>query len=142
MERSLILVKPDAVLKGVGTAILSRIESQGLKLVAVRMLRIDRALAEKHYAAHIAKPFFPGLLAYITSAPVIAAVFEGQDAVGRIRTIMGATDPAKAGEGTIRRDFGENIERNAIHGSDSAETAQKEIALFFKEDQLMHYERS
>jgi nucleoside-diphosphate kinase len=141
MERSLILIKPDAVQKGTATAIISRIESQGLKLIAIRMLQMEKALAEKHYAPHKERPFFPGLLTYITSAPVVAAVFEGEDAVARIRRIMGSTDPAKAEAGTIRKDFGENIERNAIHGSDSTETAAREISLFFSSDQLMHYQR-
>jgi len=141
MERSLILIKPDAVQKGMATAIISRIESQGLKLIAIRMLQMEKELAEKHYAPHKERPFFPGLLTYITSAPVVAAVFEGEDAVARIRRIMGSTDPTKAEAGTIRKDFGENIERNAIHGSDSTETAAREISLFFSNDQLMHYQR-
>jgi len=106
MEQSLILVKPDAVAQGYTGAILNRIESQGLRLVALKMLHMDKALAERHYAAHREKAFFPGLLAYITSAPVVAAVFEGENAVIRIRQIMGATDPAKAEAGTIRKDFG------------------------------------
>ncbi len=137
MERSLILVKPDAVSKGYTGAILNRIESQGLRLIALRMLHMDKALAERHYAPHREKPFFPGLLAYITSSPVVAGVFEGENAVARIRQIMGATDPAKADEGTIRKEFGLNIESNAIHGSDSPATAEKEIALFFKHDEIM-----
>jgi nucleoside-diphosphate kinase len=137
MERSLILIKPDAVGKGYSGAILNRIESQGLKLIALKMLHMDKALAERHYDPHREKPFFPGLLAYITSAPIVAAVFEGENAVTRIRQIMGATDPAKANAGTIRKDFGENIESNAIHGSDSVPTAEKEIALFFKTNELM-----
>ena len=142
MERSLILVKPDAVTRGLSGAILNRIEASGLKMVAVKMLHIDPELAARHYAAHREKPFFAGLIAYITSAPVIAAVFEGNDAVGRIRTLMGPTDPAKAEPGTLRRDFGTDIERNAIHGSDSAETAEKEINLFFDKHNIVHYERT
>lgn len=137
MEQSLILVKPDAVAQGYTGAILNRIESQGLRLVALKMLHMDKALAERHYAAHREKAFFPGLLAYITSAPVVAAVFEGENAVIRIRQIMGATDPAKAEAGTIRKDFGKNIESNAIHGSDSVATAEKEIALFFNKKEIM-----
>lgn len=137
MEQSLILIKPDAVAQGYTGAILNRIESQGLRLVALKMLHMDKALAERHYAAHREKAFFPGLLAYITSAPVVAAVFEGENAVIRIRQIMGATDPAKAEAGTIRKDFGKNIESNAIHGSDSVATAEQEIALFFNKKEIM-----
>lgn len=139
MERSLILVKPDAVLNGNASAILNRIESSGLKLIACRMLHMDEELARKHYAPHVDKPFFPSLLTYITSAPIVAAVFEGEDAVSKIRAIMGPTNPANAPEGTIRKDFGESIERNAIHGSDSVENAEKEIALFFKDCEIMKY---
>ena len=139
MERSLILVKPDAVLNGHASAILNRIESKGPKLIACRMLKMDEALARKHYAPHVDKPFFPSLLTYITSAPIVAAVFEGDNAVARIREIMGPTNPANAPEGTIRKDFGENIERNAIHGSDSVENAEKEIALFFGGYEIMDY---
>jgi len=139
MERSLILVKPDAVTRGLSGAILNRLEASGLKLVALKMLHIDQDLAGRHYGAHREKPFFAGLIAYITSAPVVAAVFEGTDAVNRIRALMGSTDPAKALPGTLRRDFGIDIEHNAIHGSDSAETAQKEIDLFFGNQELMYH---
>ena len=142
LERSLILVKPDAVQRGYSGAILARLEQNGLKMVALRMLHMDKALAEKHYAVHVSKPFFPGLLKFITSAPIVAAVFEGEDAVARIRQIMGPTDPAKAGPGTIRKDFGTNIEENAIHGSDSVETAAKEVALFFGPNEIMTYTRT
>ena len=134
MEKSLVLIKPDAMQRGLAGAIISRLEGQGLKLVALRMLHLDGALARKHYAVHKDKPFFEGLVKYIT--PIIAAVFEGKEAVGGIRKAMGATDPAKAEAGTIRADFGLDIERNAVHGSDSPETAEKEIKLFFTEDEL------
>jgi nucleoside-diphosphate kinase len=136
MERSLVLVKPDAMQIGAGGAIIGRLEKLGLKVVALKMLHMDKALAEKHYAVHRGKPFFASLVNYITSAPIIAAVFEGEEAVARIRKAMGATDPAKAGPGTIRADFGSSIERNAIHGSDSMETAEKEIKLFFADDEI------
>lgn len=136
MERSLVLIKPDAVQAGAGGAIISRLEKLGLKVVALKMLHMDKALAEKHYAVHRGKPFFASLVNYITSAPIIAAVFEGEGAVARIRKAMGATDPAKAEPGTIRADFGSSIERNAIHGSDSMETAEKEIKLFFADDEI------
>lgn len=136
MERSLVLIKPDAVQRGLAGTIISRLEGQGLKLVALKMLHMDKALAERHYAVHIGKPFFKDLIAYITSTPIVACVFEGKGAVEVIRKIMGATDPAKAEPGTIRRDFGLDVQRNATHASDSTETARKEIRLFFAEDEI------
>ncbi|MEK7354576.1 MAG: nucleoside-diphosphate kinase [Chloroflexota bacterium] len=139
MERSLILIKPDAMKRGFGGAIIGRIQERGLKLVALRMLHVDRALAERHYAVHKGKPFFEDLIKYIISAPIIAAVFEGEGAVASIRMLMGATDPAKAEKGTIRADFGSNIQENAVHGSDSPETAEKEIRLFFTGREIFGY---
>ncbi len=141
MERSLVLVKPDAVERGFSGAIISRIEAAGMKLVAMRMLRLDRFTAERHYAVHREKPFFHGLINYITSGPIVAAVFEGTDAVNAIRKVMGATNPEKAEPGTIRRDFGTNIERNAVHGSDSLTTAEQEIKLFFSSAEIQEYTR-
>lgn len=139
MERSLVLIKPDAMQRGVASTIISRLESQGLKLVAVKMLHMDKALAERHYAIHADKPFFEDLVNYITSTPIIAAVFEAEGAVEKIRKIMGATDPAKSEPGTIRKDFGLDIQQNAVHGSDSVETAEKEIKLFFTEHEIFDY---
>jgi nucleoside-diphosphate kinase len=136
MEKSLVLVKPDAMERGLATEILSRIEGAGLKLVAMRMLHMDRALAERHYAIHRDKSFFRDLVDYITSTPVVAAVFEGEDAVARVRRVMGATDPAQAEEGTIRRDYGLDIQRNSTHASDSVENAEKEISLFFRKSEM------
>ena len=136
MERSLVLIKPDAMQAGAGGAIISRLEKLGLRVVALKMLHMDKALARKHYAVHRDKPFFASLVNYIASAPIIAAVFEGEGAVAKIRKAMGATDPAKAEPGTLRAEFGSSIERNAIHGSDSAGTAEKEIRLFFSEDEI------
>jgi nucleoside-diphosphate kinase len=136
MGRSLVLVKPDAVRNGQGDEILGRLERLGLKLVARKALHMDRELAERHYAVHKDKPFFTELVEYMTSAPIIAAVFSGEGAIARIREAMGATDPSKADKGTIRADFGLGVTRNAVHGSDSAETAEKEISLFFSEDEL------
>ena len=136
MERSLVLIKPDAMSRGLAGAIIGRLEARGLKLVALKMLHMDEALAKRHYAPHCNKPFFPGLVAYISSAPIIAAVFEGRGAIELIRRSMGATDPAKAEPGTIRADFGLDIEHNAVHGSDSAATAEEEIRLFFEEDEI------
>ena len=139
MERSLVLIKPDATQRGLSGTIISRLEKQGLKLVALKMLHMDKALAKQHYAIHSSKPFFKGLVNYISSAPIIAAVFEGEGAVEIIRELMGATDPAQAGAGTIRGDFGLDIERNVIHGSDSVETAEEEIKLFFSENEIFSY---
>ena len=136
MERSLVLIKPDAMQRNAGGTIISRLEEQGLKVAAAKMIHMDKALAERHYAVHKDKPFFANLVKYITSAPIIALVFTGDEAVERIRKAMGATDPAKAEPGTIRKDFGTDIERNTVHGSDSVENAEKEIALFFAEDEI------
>jgi len=138
MEKSLVLIKPDAMERGLATVILSRLEAAGLKLIALRMLHLDKALAERHYAIHREKPFFKDLVDYIISIPIVAAVFEGEDAVNRIRQLMGATDPAKADAGTIRKDFGLDVQRNATHASDSPENAVKEINLFFTEDELFN----
>ena len=136
MERSLVLVKPDAMQRGLAGTIISRLETNGFRLVALKMLLMDEALAEKHYAVHIDKPFFKRLVNYISSAPIITAVFEGERAVEAIRKLMGATDPAKAEAGTIRGDFGLDIESNAVHGSDAVETAKEEIRLFFSENEI------
>ncbi len=136
MEKSLVLIKPDATQRGLAGTIISRLEKRGLKLVALKMLHLDKALAEQHYAIHRDKPFFKGLVNYISSTPIIAAVFEGEGAVGVIRKLMGATDPAEAEAGTIRGDFGLDIEHNAVHGSDSVETAEWEIKLFFSEKEI------
>ena len=136
MEKSLVLIKPDAVERGLSGAIISRLEGHGLKLVALRMLHMDNALAQRHYEVHKDKPFFTGLINYITSSPIVAAVFEGDGAVELIRKIMGATDPAKAMIGTIRADFGMDVERNSTHASDSPETAKSEIKLFFSGDEV------
>jgi nucleoside-diphosphate kinase len=140
MEKSLVLVKPDAVARGLSFTILGRIEKSGLKIVALKMLQLSRALAERHYAAHRGKGFFPGLINYITSGPIVAAVFEGDNAINRIRDLMGATDPIKAAPGTMRRDFGLDIEKNAVHGSDSPETAAVEIALYFAGGEITEYQ--
>ncbi len=136
MERSLVLIKPDGMQRGVAGTILSRLEGQGLKLVAAKMLHLDEALAQRHYAVHTDKPFFENLVKYITSAPIIALVFEGEEAIESIRKAMGTTDPAKAGAGTIRGDFGLDIEHNTVHGSDAVKTAEEEIKLFFSEGEI------
>jgi len=141
MERSLVLIKPDAIERGLAGTIITRLEKRGLKLVALKMLHLDKKLAKRHYAIHADKSFFNSLVNYISSAPVIAIVFEGEGAVEVIRKTMGATDPAKAEAGTIRGDFGLDIGRNVIHGSDSVETADKEIKLFFSESEIFNYHR-
>jgi nucleoside-diphosphate kinase len=139
MEKILVLVKPDGVENGNTGAIIARLEATDAKLVAARMLKISRETAEKHYAVHRERPFFNSVVSYITSGPVMAAVFEGDDVIARVRKAMGATDPAKAEVGTIRKDFAESIERNAVHGSDSPETANYEIALYFKPEDIFSY---
>lgn len=136
MEKSLVLIKPDAVERNLIGKIIGRIEERSMKLLALRMLRMDRKLAEKHYSVHSDKPFFKGLVTYITSGPIVACVFGGDNAVEVIRGVMGATDPAKAAPGTIRKDFAQDIERNSVHGSDAPESAKKEIALFFSEKEI------
>jgi nucleoside-diphosphate kinase len=137
MDRTLILVKPDAMERDLGGAILARLEAAGLKIVALKMLRVDEALANKHYAVHVGKPFFKDHIAYITSYPIIAAVFEGRNAVELARKTMGATDPKKADPGTIRRDFGLDLQRNSVHGSDSPQNAAIEISLYFKPAEIV-----
>ncbi len=141
MEKSLVLIKPDAMQRGLAGTIISRLEGQGLKLVAIKMIHMDKDLAQRHYAVHKDKPFFEGLVNYIASAPIIAIIFEGEGAVEVIRKAMGATDPAKAEAGTIRGDFGLDIERTAVHGSDSVETAEEEIKLFFAGDEIFSEEK-
>jgi nucleoside-diphosphate kinase len=136
MERSLVLIKPDAMQRGLAGTIISRLEGKGLKLVALKMLHMNRALAERHYAIHSDKPFFKDLVDYITSTPIVAGVFEGEGAVELIRKVMGATDPTKAEAGTIRKDFGLDVQRNSTHASDSPENAEKEIKLFFSDDEI------
>ncbi len=139
MERSLVLIKPDAMRRRLAGTILSRFEEKGLKIVALKMVPPDRVLAQRHYAIHADKPFFNDLINYITSSPLIAVVLAGESAVETARHIMGATNSAKAEPGTIRRDFGLDIQQNAVHGSDSVETAEKEIKLFFREDEIFDY---
>jgi len=136
MEKSLVLIKPDAMERGLGGAIIGRLQSAGLKLTGLKMLHMDNKLAEKHYAVHKGKSFFNGLVAYMTSTPIIAAAFEGPGVILKIRTIMGATDPAKAAPGTIRKDYGLDLQRNSTHASDSPENGEIEVANFFKKSEL------
>ena len=136
MERSLVLIKPDAMERGLSGVIIGRLQGEGLKLIALKMLHMDKALAERHYAIHKDKPFFNELVEYIISTPIVAAVFEGEGAIERIRKLMGATDPAKAQAGTIRKDYGLDVQRNSTHASDSPENADKEIAIFFTDNEI------
>jgi len=141
MERSLVLVKPDAVQRALAGQIISRLESKGLRIVAMKMLHMDNKLARRHYAIHEGKVFFDDLVSFITSSPLIAIVFQGQNAVQIIRQMMGETDPAKAPSGTIRGDFGIDVGHNLVHGSDSPENARREIALFFSAEEIFDYDR-
>jgi nucleoside-diphosphate kinase len=141
MERTLVLIKPDAMQRGLATEILHRLERRGLRIVGLKLLQVDRALAERHYGEHVGKPFYEGLVDYITSFPIIAAVFEGTGAVEAVRATMGKTNPREAAPGTIRGDFGLEIGRNLVHGSDSLESAAREVALFFKPDELLNVRR-
>ena len=131
MERTLAIVKPDAVEKGVAGKILSRIEEEGFRVVALRMVRLTRAEAEGFYAVHRDRPFFNDLIAFMSSGPAVVMALKAPDAIKRWRDVMGVTDPAKAPDGSLRKQFGTNIERNATHGSDAPETAAEEIAYFF-----------
>ncbi|HET9014486.1 MAG TPA: nucleoside-diphosphate kinase [Thermomicrobiaceae bacterium] len=142
MERTLIIVKPDGVQRGLAGEIVSRFERRGLKLVGLKLQRVSRELAERHYGVHRGKPFYQGLVDYITSGPVVVGVLEGPDAVAAVRNTVGATDPAKAAAGTIRGDLGVAIGRNLVHASDGAETAAHEIGLFFQPDELVSYSRA
>ncbi len=137
MERTLAIVKPDAVRRGLTGDILKRIEASGLTIVAMRKIHLSRADAEKFYDVHKARPFFGGLCAYMTSGPVVVAVLQGDNAIGKWRHLMGATDPQKADAGTIRKDFGIDVEQNATHGSDAPETAAQEIAFFFPAREIL-----
>jgi len=141
MERSLVLIKPDAVQRRLAGEIISRFEKKGLKIVAMKMLHMDEALAQRHYAIHKGKAFFADLVNFITSGPIIAVIFQGKNAVTIIRQMMGETDPSKALSGTIRGDFGIDIGYNLIHGSDSLENASTEMNLFFSQEEIISYEQ-
>jgi nucleoside-diphosphate kinase len=141
MERTFVMVKPDGVMRGLIGEIVSRIERKGLRIVAMKMMSVSRALAERHYAEHMGKKFYEPLLKYITSGPVVAMVVEGEGAVASVRSLVGKTDPREASPGTIRFDFGMQVGRNLIHASDKLETAEREISLFFKPEEIIAYER-
>jgi len=131
VERTLSIIKPDATRRNLTGQIVARFEKAGLRVVAQRRIRLSTAQAEEFYAFHKARPFFKGLVEFMTSGPVVVQVLEGEGAIAKNREVMGATDPAKAAAGTIRKDFAENIEANSVHGSDAPETAANEIAFFF-----------
>jgi len=137
-----MLVKPDAVERGHLGKIITRIEEKGLKIVALKLLRLTKAKAEELYAPHKSKPFFPGLVNYMTSAPIAALALEGPEIISQVRKLMGATNCAEAEPGTIRGDYGISIQNNLVHGSDSLESARRELAVFFLDSELLQYSRS
>ena len=140
VQRTLVLCKPDAVQRGLVGRIIARFEDKGLKIAGLKLLRVDEALAAKHYAEHVEKPFYPELRGFVTSSPVVAMAIEGNNAVEVVRSLMGVTNPQIAAAGTIRGDFGLNLTKNLVHGSDSLASAEREVALFFSEDELHDYD--
>jgi len=142
MEKTLVLVKPDGVQRGLIGEIIQRLENRGLLLTAAKFMQVSQELAETHYGIHKGKPFYKPLLEYITSAPVMAMVWEGPNAVAAVRQTMGATNPTAAAPGSVRHDFGLEIGRNLTHASDTPENGQKEVALWFKEDELVDWNRA
>jgi nucleoside-diphosphate kinase len=139
MQRTLIIFKPDCVQRRLVGSILARFEAKGLRIAALKLLQVDRALGEKHYAEHKGKPFFEGLISFITGGPVIVGVLEGNEAIAVIRSLLGATSGVAAAPGTVRGDFSISKQNNLIHGSDSEESAQREIALWFRPEELASY---
>lgn len=142
MERTLVIIKPDGVQRGVVGPILTRLERRGLRLAAMKLMQISPDLAARHYAIHKGKPFYEGLIEFVTSGPVVVAVIEGRNAIDIVRKTMGATNPTEAAPGTIRADFGLEIGRNLVHGSDGSDTAAYEIPLFFDEREILSYSRA
>ena len=139
MERTLVLIKPDAVQRGLTGEIITRFEKRGLKIVAAKFLHVSTKLAEVHYAIHKGKPFYEGLIHYISSSPIMALVLEGEDAVASVRQTMGSTNPLEAAPGTIRHDLSLRVSRNLTHGSDSLDNATKEISLWFESDEIVNW---
>lgn len=140
MEKTFAMIKPDAVQRGLVGTIISRYEAKGLRIAAMKIMLVTDELARQHYAEHVNKPFFPGLLSYITSGPVVALVLEGKNAVAEVRKLNGATNPLEAACGTIRGDFAQEVGRNVVHGSDSVESAAREIAIYFDEKEVLDYD--
>lgn len=141
-QRTLIIVKPDAVQRALAGAILSRFETKGLRIAALKLLKIDRELAERHYAVHQGKPFYEGLVNFITSGPVIVGVLEGPNAIEATRNVMGGTNPVSADPGSIRGELALEIGQNLVHGSDAPDTAEYEIGLYFRPDEIIEYSRA
>jgi nucleoside-diphosphate kinase len=141
LERTLVLIKPDAVQRGLVGELVGRFERRGLHLVGLKLITVARPVAEQHYAEHRERPFFEAVIDFLTSSPVVAAVWEGPNAVSMVRVMMGPTNPASAPSGTIRGDFGIDIGQNVIHGSDSPSRAEEEIQIFFRDDELISWER-
>jgi len=142
IERTFVMLKPDAIQRGMISEIVGRLERKGLKPVAVKLMRLPKEMAERHYAEHKGKGFFPGLIEYITSGPVLCMVWEGENAVASVRALMGKTNPQDAVPGTIRGDLAQQTGRNLVHGSDSPESAKREIQLFFNDYELVDWKRS
>ncbi len=142
MERTLVLVKPDGVQRGLIGEIIGRLERRGLKLVGMKLMQVDDGLARKHYGEHVDRPFFAGLVAFITSSPVVAMAWEAENAVEAVRNTMGQTNPTTSHPGTIRGDLALDIGRNLVHGSDSPESAERELGLFFGAGELLDYARA
>lgn len=138
-EKTLVLLKPDAVQRGLVGEILSKFEKKGLKIVALKLVNVSKELAHRHYAEHKEKPFFKGLVEFITAGPTLSMVVEGENAIAAVRKLAGATNPQNADPGTIRHDYGMVTGRNLIHASDSAQSAKREIELFFKKDEIIEY---
>ncbi|MGA9532807.1 MAG: nucleoside-diphosphate kinase [Anaerolineales bacterium] len=141
MERTLVLIKPDGVQRGLVGPIIGRLEQRGLRLVAAKFLKVEQSLAEKHYEVHLGKPFYDGLISYITSSPVLAMVWEGPNAIAAVRQTMGATRPTEAAPGSVRHDFGLEVGRNLTHASDGPDTAAQEIKLWFEAEELVDWKR-
>jgi nucleoside-diphosphate kinase len=141
LEQTLIIVKPDGVQRGLVGEVLARLERRGLKLAGLRLMQIDRALAERHYAVHKGKSFYDGLVNYITSGPVVVAVVEGPDAIAVVRRVIGSTRSNEAAPGTVRGDFALTVDRNIIHASDAPETAEFEVGLYFQSGEVLSYTR-
>ena len=139
MERTFLALKPDAVQRGLIGKVISRLEEKGFKLVAMKFMKVSNELAEKHYGEHKGKPFFAGLVGFITSGPIVAMVWEGKNVVSTLRKMMGKTNPVEAEEGTIRGDFAVDIGRNVVHGSDGLESAKREISIFFTENEIIDW---
>ena len=140
-ERTLVLAKPDAMQRGLAGEVIARLERRGLRIIALKLIHIDEALAAQHYAEHVGKAFYPGLVTYITSGPVIAAVFEGPSAVQAVRAAIGSTNPIEATPGSIRADYGLEKGRNLVHASDSPASGERESALFFRPEEIIPWQR-